>query len=81
MISLETISGIVARVLEKDEFVLVQPHDRFEDLGIDSLGLLMVIVGVAQECNIDGSEDDIVHLVERIETVQDILDYVKHYSS
>ena len=74
-ISLETISKIVAQVTEKP-YRLLRVSDRFDELEIDSLGLLMVIVGVASECNIDGTEKMIVKLVNEIGTVGDIIDYV-----
>ena len=74
IITLEKISEIVAEVREK-EFELLDPNDKFEDLGIDSLGLLMVIIGIAQEYDIEGTEEKVVELVNRIKTVKEIIEY------
>ncbi len=80
-ISLEQISKIVEKVREKD-YVLVKPSDRFEeDLGIDSLGLLMVIINVATDCKIDGTEEMVVDLVYEFKTVGDVIKYVESYNS
>lgn len=76
-LTLKMISEIVADVLE-EKYELLKPTDRFKDLGVDSLGMLMVIVGVANECRIKGTEEEIVELVVTMETVGDVLDYVKN---
>ena len=75
---LETICEIMANVLEKD-FELFKPEVKFLDVGIDSLGLLMVIVGVANEYNIVGTEQEVVELVKKLETIQDMINHVKNH--
>jgi len=76
---LEIVCEIIAKVLEKD-FEYFKPESRFEDIGIDSLGLLMVIVGVANEFNIVGTEEEVVELVKTIDTIEDIVSHVKNHS-
>lgn len=76
---LEKVSEIISKVREK-EYELVNPSDSLEDLGIDSLGTLMVILGVATEYNIDGTEEMVIELVKKVETVEDIVEYVESHS-
>lgn len=76
---LERVSEIISKVREKD-YALVDPTDSLEDLGIDSLGTLMIILGVATEYNIDGTEEMVIELVKKVETVGDIIEYVESHS-
>ncbi len=78
-ISLEEISKLVAEVRES-EYALLEPTDSFEELGVDSLGRLMLIVGVATEYNIEGTEEQVVELVYQFKTIKDVIDYVESHS-
>ncbi len=77
MISIEKISEIVAQIREKD-YELVKPEDKFDDLGIDSLGRLMVIISVATELGIEGTESELVASVYELKTIGDLISYVEH---
>ncbi len=86
-ISLEIISEVIADV-KKREYVLVKPTDHFvNDLELDSLNLFMVLVRVAERCEIQNEiermmdgEEAAVERARNITTVEDLMDYVGHCS-
>ncbi len=74
---LDVIAEVVADVREQPKQALTGT-ETFEDLHIDSLGVLMVLIGVGTELELEADIDDdkIVELIQGITCVQDVLDYV-----
>jgi acyl carrier protein len=76
---LEKLSEIVAKVRE-EPYRTLREKETFEDLDVDSLGRLMVLVGVATEYKIEGTEEEAIHLVHEMSTVGDVLEYVERHT-
>ena len=82
--ALDYISDGVAKWAETERVALEGPEILL-DLGIDSLGVLMVTYHVAGELglelsDIESSEEDLERLSKCV-TVQDLVDYVESHTS
>ena len=75
---LEVIQDGIAVALETPSPSLTGT-ETFDDLGVDSLGILMVLMHVAQQYGIEGTQDDIVELIYKTQTVEDLVNYVRQH--
>lgn len=66
---------IIAEQLSVDEEEVVPEASFIEDLNADSLDLVELIMTLEEEFNIKISDED----AERIQTVQDALDYLQEH--
>ncbi len=71
----EKLKKIVSEQLSVDEEEVVPEASFIEDLNADSLDLVELIMSMEEEFNIKISDED----AEKIQTVQDALDYLQEH--
>ncbi len=73
---LEKISDIIREELNIDDVEITEDTSFKDDLGVDSLDLLELVMAFEQEYNIELNPDEL----ENIETVGDIMEYIRMYT-
>ena len=68
----ETIKDIIVKIVHCDREVLT-PTATFQDMKADSLDMVQVLVALEDEFGIEIPDED----VEKLQTVQDALDYIE----
>lgn len=71
---LERLQKVIEEQLGVDKKEITPGASIIEDLGADSLDLVELIMSIEEEFGIEIAEED----VEKIKTVQDILDYIEN---
>lgn len=74
---LDRMKHIIANQLGIDEDEVTPEVSLMDDLGADSLDIVELIMDFEDEFDMEISDED----VEKIKTVQDIIDYIKNYST
>ena len=70
---LEKVKELLAEQLKLDVETINEDTNLKEDLGVDSLDLFEIVMGLEEEFNISINNEDL----EQIKTVQDALNYIK----
>ncbi|HXV20009.1 MAG TPA: acyl carrier protein [Desulfuromonadales bacterium] len=72
----ERVKQIVAEQLGVDEDQVTNEASFMEDLGADSLDTVELVMALEEEFDIEISDED----AEKIQTVQDAVDYINEHS-